>query len=43
MQLTQYYKDEHTREISFPLGGIVSGCIGLRAEKESRAEEESYH
>jgi uncharacterized protein (DUF608 family) len=23
------YKGEHTREISFPLGGIGSGCIGL--------------
>lgn len=24
-----FYKGEHTREISFPLGGIGSGCIGL--------------
>ena len=23
------YQGEHTREISFPLGGIGSGCIGL--------------
>jgi len=23
------YNDAHTREISFPLGGIGAGCIGL--------------
>ena len=23
------YQGEHTREISFPLGGIGTGCIGL--------------
>ena len=23
------YKEEKTREISFPLGGIGTGCVGL--------------
>lgn len=23
------YRGEHTREISFPLGGIGTGCLGL--------------
>jgi len=26
------YKDDHTREISFPLGGIGSGCVGLAGD-----------
>ena len=25
------YKKEKTREISFPLGGIGTGCVGLAA------------